>query len=475
MIKYIFIELTNHCNFNCTFCPEGVMSRRKEFMEKELVFRLIDEISAKKLTDEPLQLHLMGEPLLYPHLFEVIDHLHEKKLSVRLFTNGALLNERNRERIYAAEVEELVIGVHTFSEVLYRDFKTKKFNYESYMNRIKETIEDKFRTHSGMRIYLQYLNTKHFNSSRLDKNYPDAVIPLVDTHQKAFRVIEEWKEFGRTASAKYGLGHEPVDLECLQGRFKDEPLDCLKGDHSEVLPAVILSFKDISTFSDYLMQNVKYVERYKFRCPSPDEQLAVLADGSCTPCCVDYDGRMTIGNVRNRSLESVWKSGKLRKLQSELRAGFLPTPLCRVCNAILVMDDYEKKFPNCEEEPFKLKCGWYSLEGSGEEAFRWTGKRAALVLKGNGRRMEFEVKNGHPRRAWMKLSVQQKKRRKVYRLGNGAWEKLVFKIGSREKKGGEIVLETDEFWIPSECFDNSEDRRELGVMVRKIRMGDKER
>ena len=34
-IDYLFLEITNACNFKCTWCPDDVMGRRRGFMKKE--------------------------------------------------------------------------------------------------------------------------------------------------------------------------------------------------------------------------------------------------------------------------------------------------------------------------------------------------------------------------------------------------------------------------------------------------------
>lgn len=466
--KYFFLELTNRCNFSCTFCADSIMTRPRQSMNKGLALKIIDEIARGKLTTEPLQLHLMGEPLMHPQLFEVIDHIHSKGLSVRLFTNGALLNAKNRQRIYEAEIKELVIGIHTPTEPAYNDLRRGKPDFGIYMRQIKDTVEDKFRRGSAMRIILQYLNTKHFNRSRLEHGYLEASLPLIDTEEKAFQVIEEWRVFGRRVSGTYHLGHEPVDLECLQGPYQEKPLDCLKGDHLEVLPGVILSFKDISTFSDYLLQNVRYVERYRAVCRSFDEQLAVLSNGDCTPCCVDYDGKIVLGNVETRSLASLLRSRKLRHLQDSARHGRLPTSTCRVCQAILVEDDYSKKFPGAEQTPYALKCGWYPLESDGAESFRWTGKRAVLILQEEAAEITFRVRNGHPRRERLRVSILQGKRRKTLLLQDRTWTTLSCRLKSSKRHGTHVLLEAEDFWIPAEELVENQDRRELGVMVADI-------
>jgi MoaA/NifB/PqqE/SkfB family radical SAM enzyme len=144
LIKFVFIELTNHCNFNCTFCPNAVMTRKRQFMDTDLAIRLLDEIASKNLASEPIQLHLMGEPLLHPQIFEILEFIRKKNLPVRLFTNGALLNEKNRERIYAGDIKELVIGIQTQSDETYRNHRRGKPDFQTYMKNIQDTVEAKF-------------------------------------------------------------------------------------------------------------------------------------------------------------------------------------------------------------------------------------------------------------------------------------------------------------------------------------------
>ena len=61
-INYLFIEITNACNFKCTWCPDDIMGRKRGFMKKGKVFRLLDEIAAKKSwlgPIYPVKLHQM--------------------------------------------------------------------------------------------------------------------------------------------------------------------------------------------------------------------------------------------------------------------------------------------------------------------------------------------------------------------------------------------------------------------------------
>ena len=86
--KQIYIEITNICNLNCSFCPKN--NRPKRFMTVDEFNTIIDEISPLTNT---VCLHLMGEPLLHPNIKEIFEICNQKKLNVHLTTNGTLVRQ----------------------------------------------------------------------------------------------------------------------------------------------------------------------------------------------------------------------------------------------------------------------------------------------------------------------------------------------------------------------------------------------
>lgn len=62
--------------------------------------------------------------------------------------------------------------------------------------------------------------------------------------------------------------------------------------------------------------------------------LVVLADGTITPCCVDSEGALALGNIADTSLDEVWNGTALRALRRAHRDGTYPAP-CSTC------DEYE--------------------------------------------------------------------------------------------------------------------------------------
>ena len=57
------------------------MDRRRGFMKKEKVFRILDEIAAKRSWLGPLypvKLHQMGEPILHPDLPAIVEYAESR-------------------------------------------------------------------------------------------------------------------------------------------------------------------------------------------------------------------------------------------------------------------------------------------------------------------------------------------------------------------------------------------------------------
>ena len=89
MLEKIYLEITNVCNLDCSFCHKT--SRAKKLMTEDEFNILLDKIEGKS---RYLFFHLMGEPTLHPHLPRFIDAARAKGFLPAITTNGSLLAER---------------------------------------------------------------------------------------------------------------------------------------------------------------------------------------------------------------------------------------------------------------------------------------------------------------------------------------------------------------------------------------------
>ena len=67
-LKKAYLEITNRCNLQCSFCPGT--RRTPGFLPPEDFSRLAGRLRPHT---EYLYLHLMGEPLLHPQLEDILD------------------------------------------------------------------------------------------------------------------------------------------------------------------------------------------------------------------------------------------------------------------------------------------------------------------------------------------------------------------------------------------------------------------
>lgn len=102
------LELTNHCNLRCTFCPVNTTMRRpKGFMDPDLFRRVLD--------DNP-QLDFVlafqwGEPLLHPHFFELVRYAADLGVRTMITSNGTHLSPENRARLLDCGLERITFSV----------------------------------------------------------------------------------------------------------------------------------------------------------------------------------------------------------------------------------------------------------------------------------------------------------------------------------------------------------------------------
>jgi MoaA/NifB/PqqE/SkfB family radical SAM enzyme len=116
----IQLEVTTRCNLTCVMCPHGLENGlpNKRDADADVVARALDDLDGV----EKLHPTGLGEPLLAPAFWEIIDGLKGKsKPEITFHTNGQLMTEKNVERILAAPVGHIVVSVDAAtSETHYR-------------------------------------------------------------------------------------------------------------------------------------------------------------------------------------------------------------------------------------------------------------------------------------------------------------------------------------------------------------------
>lgn len=152
--RKVYVEITNICNMNCSFCPET--KRAKATMSKEQF-----EYIAKQITEytDYVYLHVKGEPLLHPDLKEILNICEKYNLKANISTNGILLNQKYE---LLKNIRQLNISLHSFEN-------NNQEKLETYLNNVLNCTDALVENGVIVRYKLWNDNTLNNNNITIQK------------------------------------------------------------------------------------------------------------------------------------------------------------------------------------------------------------------------------------------------------------------------------------------------------------------
>ena len=163
MFKKIYVEITNSCNLNCSFCIGH--TRKKEFITIDKFKLLLDKI--KNHTDY-LYFHLMGEPLIHPYINDLID-IASNNFNTNITTNGYFIDRIKDNK----HIRQINISLHSYDE-------TKNKTLDEYLNNIFESVE--ILSNNTYISYRMWTNNKY--KDEIIKHIEDYYGIKIDGHTK---------------------------------------------------------------------------------------------------------------------------------------------------------------------------------------------------------------------------------------------------------------------------------------------------
>jgi MoaA/NifB/PqqE/SkfB family radical SAM enzyme len=347
-INYLFVEITNACNFKCTWCPDDIMSRRRGFMKKERVFRLVDELSRKRSWLGPLfpvKLHQMGEPMLHPDLAEIVAYAESHGIPIELNTNCGLITRERVEGLYRAGLTNLILSYQTPDPESFKTRKAPRLAFDEYRDRVRLAVERKVALGARTRLEIDIMNTKNADGQR-----------IVSEEEQALGFLEDWIGFSRGLETRHRLPPRSHDWERIRAaRFLDQDEN---GSRYELLDGVNLIWKRLHSWGNVIGSRdgadartgatvgapppageapgtgaLAQAAHHDTYCPAPYDQFVIQWNGDVVSCCTDYEGRTKTANVFATSVEDVWKGEARRRRLRDMLGGQL-LDVCARCQGV---------------------------------------------------------------------------------------------------------------------------------------------
>ena len=268
MYSRVYVEITNICNMNCSFC-HGHSRPLRQMTEAEYA-RVLEQLAGKT---QYLYHHLMGEPLTHPLLPRFVEMARKAGFRPMLTTNGTLLDRRG-DALLLPGLHKVNISLHSFEG-------EQPEAHRQYLRKIAHFAEKANKM--GILISLRLWN----NGCDEGRN---------DTALEALQGLlpGPWKENTRGYRIRDGLFLEWGD------RFEWPDRNAPDG-------------------GDRLF------------CHGLKDHFGILSDGTVVPCCLDSDGVIALGNVFRQDLSEILDSPRARAIVEGFRCRKAAEDLCRRC------------------------------------------------------------------------------------------------------------------------------------------------
>ncbi len=276
MLKRAYIEVTNICNLHCAFCPGT--KRAPRTMTPEEFARVLHRLRGHAAY---VYLHVMGEPLLHPQLEALLAQAAEQGMRVCLTTNGTLLDRRADTLLASRALYRVAVSLHSIEEnggdpALARDYLENVWAFAARAAAqgviVALRLWNEGAADRGNSVILDFLREK---TGQRDWPEPRA---------HSFRLAEN------------------LYLE-RESAFDWPDLDA---------PEAPTEF-----------------------CRALREQIAVLADGTVVPCCLDHEGDLALGNLFTQELDEILSSPRAQAMVDGFSQRKPSEELCRRCGYAL--------------------------------------------------------------------------------------------------------------------------------------------
>jgi radical SAM protein with 4Fe4S-binding SPASM domain len=264
----ITIDPTNYCNLRCPLCPTGSgdLGRARAILSLDEFERLVSQVS--KYAFE-ISLMNWGEPLLNPHLFEMIRYCRSRRLSTSLSTNLVRLKPQDVDPLLTSGLDYVTVSLDGTTQEVYEIYRVGG-KLDVVLDNLRTLL--KRRDELGLQtpwIRWQFIIMKH-NEHQIDEARQLAKEIGVDE----VTFIPVGLPFWMSEQEQVALAKEWFAAQPQNRHWAPERPDRTRGG----------------------------------RCPYLYRTMTLNPGGGVAPCCIVYGEAYDYGNLLQQELDEVWNN-----------------------------------------------------------------------------------------------------------------------------------------------------------------------
>ncbi len=147
-VDVVWLEITNHCNQKCTFCPDMFREDARTWLPLDQVKTLVDQL-ADTISVGSMQLNAYGEPLLHPNIAEILAYIRARRLPFPTFftSHGMTLVEKKLKQLSGNYPAGIAISLHNDSQQSYEATRSHKIgDYDTLVARVSALMRQMARS-----------------------------------------------------------------------------------------------------------------------------------------------------------------------------------------------------------------------------------------------------------------------------------------------------------------------------------------
>ncbi len=321
---YVQIEPVGQCNLRCQMCSiqfrkDGPPHGPPAFMNYETYLSIIDQFTNLK------ELHLqgLGEPMMHPRFFDMVEYAAKRGIRVSTNSNLTLLNERRAERCVTSGLGYLHISIDGTNAESYERIRVRAHfervvaNIERILAARKRLASEYPRLHMVMVIMRQNLHelpdlvrfahrysmesifVQHLCHDFGESSLPEQYLPMRAFIKEETLLEEDPRRIARYFEEACQVAQElDIDLRLPRLRMRQ---------HAPGTPG-------------------------RQRCDWPWRGAYFSYQGYAMPCCmVSTPDRINFGNVSEQPAEVLWNGAQYQGFRDQLESE-QPPEVCSSCS-----------------------------------------------------------------------------------------------------------------------------------------------
>jgi wyosine [tRNA(Phe)-imidazoG37] synthetase (radical SAM superfamily) len=349
-VDTVWLEITNFCNQKCGFCPDPFREEARNWLPLDQVKGLIDDL-AENVSVGSMQLNAYGEPLLHPHIGEILQYIKDRKLPWPTFftTHGLTLVEKKLKQLSNNYPNGIAVSLHNDSQESYAATRSAKIgDYETLVSRVTDLLRQMVSEQASSHLRLYQMVCNGYEAKEVDAKVRQA---FPDSPERMLKHIRSWERIAADIVLKLpaevraeAIVNSEARIEtAFRVKLHDErnyvPILRWKAKSGELHEAFI-STRPVGTYANLLLEydprwKVKREVVNKYTCGfTKTPSLAIFASGRLGVCCLDLNSTATFGSLSDfANLKEALTSPAAMRMFAELANGVATNRGCQICLA----------------------------------------------------------------------------------------------------------------------------------------------